>query len=255
MSGARLIAETNTSLVYRVVHDNVSAVLKLLNERGETDERNGAAALAHFDGHGAARLTRHDECAVLMEDAGAEILKTLVEGGQDIRATEIIAGVLNDLHGQAAKETTKMFTPLHVWFRALFKNENANAFYKKAAAAARELLEAPVECRVLHGDIHHENILHGQRGWLAIDPKGLFGERTFDAANTLCNPLGMEQLVLNENRLLQNVDILARVARLDRQRLLKFTFAYSALSACWSEEDGQDGRAAHRIGEIVSAHV
>jgi hypothetical protein len=41
----------------------------------------------------------------------------------------------------------------------------------------------------LHGDIHHDNILDfGRRGWLAIDPKRLFGERGFDYANLFCNP-------------------------------------------------------------------
>jgi len=42
---------------------------------------------------------------------------------------------------------------------------------------------------VLHGDIHHGNILDfGPRGWLTIDPKGLIGERDFDYANLFCNP-------------------------------------------------------------------
>ena len=42
---------------------------------------------------------------------------------------------------------------------------------------------------VLHGDIHHDNILDfGKRGWLAIDPKRLQGERGFDYANLFCNP-------------------------------------------------------------------
>ena len=42
---------------------------------------------------------------------------------------------------------------------------------------------------MLHGDIHHENILDfGPRGWLAIDPKRLHGERGFDFANILRDP-------------------------------------------------------------------
>lgn len=42
---------------------------------------------------------------------------------------------------------------------------------------------------VLHGDVHHGNVLNfGARGWLAIDPRGLVGERAFDHANLLCNP-------------------------------------------------------------------
>ena len=57
------------------------------------------------------------------------------------------------------------------------------------------------------------------RGWLAFDPKGLVGERTYDCANTLCNP-GMPELVHNETRLLTNAAILA-------------TCSPSTCSACW----------------------
>ncbi len=42
---------------------------------------------------------------------------------------------------------------------------------------------------VLHGDLHHENVLDfGEKGWLAIDPKKLYGDRAFDYANIFCNP-------------------------------------------------------------------
>ncbi len=42
---------------------------------------------------------------------------------------------------------------------------------------------------LMAGDLHHRNILDfGSRGWLAIDPKGILGERGFDFANIFCNP-------------------------------------------------------------------
>jgi streptomycin 6-kinase len=54
---------------------------------------------------------------------------------------------------------------------------------------ADKLLDDPRDIVALHGDIHHGNILDfGERGWLAIDPKGLIGERGFDYANNFCNP-------------------------------------------------------------------
>lgn len=58
-----------------------------------------------------------------------------------------------------------------------------------SATAAAELLSSPREEGVLHGNIHHDNVLDfGDRGWLAIDPKRLWGERGFDYANIFCNP-------------------------------------------------------------------
>ena len=90
----------------------------------------------------------------------------------------------------------------------------------------------------LHGDIHHGNILDfGPRGWLAIDPKGLIGERGFDYANLFCNPEA--EIAIAPGRLARQVDVVAEAAGLDRRRLLKWIMAYAGLSAAWFLEDGE----------------
>lgn len=94
---------------------------------------------------------------------------------------------------------------------------------------------------LLHGDIHHENIRHHKgRGWLAIDPKGLLGERAYDAANTLCNPHSMSELVQNRDRLLRQAGIMAAAMNVNHDRLLSYAFAHACLAACWCIEDGHD---------------
>jgi len=87
----------------------------------------------------------------------------------------------------------------------------------------------------VRGDLHHGNILHfGERGWLAIDPKGLLGDRVFDYANLLCNPSHR----IAVDRFSQRVAILVDAAGIDRRRLLQWTLAWSGLSALWMIEDG-----------------
>ncbi len=86
---------------------------------------------------------------------------------------------------------------------------------------------------VLHGDIHHGNILDGgPRGWLAIDPKRLVGERSFDFANIFCNP--EHELATAPGRLARQATVIAVAADLERQRLLKWVLAYAGLSAAWT---------------------
>ena len=80
--------------------------------------------------------------------------------------------------------------------------------------------------------VHHYNIRQSPRGWLAFDPKGLVGERTYDCANSLCNPV-MPELVHNEVRLLNNAATLADLLDLDPWRVLAFTYAYACLNASW----------------------
>jgi streptomycin 6-kinase len=92
---------------------------------------------------------------------------------------------------------------------------------------------------VLHGDIHHRNIRQSARGWLAFDPKGLVGERTYDCANTLCNP-PIPELAHNETRLLTNASILADALALDVSRVLAFTYAYACLNASQCLRIGAD---------------
>ena len=75
----------------------------------------------------------------------------------------------------------------------------------------------------------------GIRGWLAIDPKGLLGERTFDFVNILRNPDAVTALA--PGRFGRQVDVLADSAGLDRHRLLKWTLAFAGLSAAWHLAD------------------
>lgn len=257
----QLLAETATSQVYTVTAGEARVVLKLLTPIGQ-EEQKGAVALRHFNGHGAVRLLRADDQAHLLEYAEGENLIPLVERGDDEQATVIIADVLNQLHSVPAEWLPAGLTPLRRWFRVLFKKaeeDRRNAvpsIFVRAAPIAEALLANPQDVRVLHGDIHHENIRHhSQRGWLAFDPKGLIGERTFDAANTLCNPMNMPTLVENETRLLKIAGILAHHLGIDLARLLTFAFVYTCLSASWLLFDQQDASHTLRIAEILEPHV
>ncbi|MHB8752337.1 MAG: aminoglycoside phosphotransferase family protein, partial [Aggregatilineales bacterium] len=261
LSGPELLAETATSHVYRVVSGDTRVVLKLLTPLG-IEENTGAVALRYFGGHGAVKLLRDDGQAHLLEYAEGEDLTALVKRGEDEKATAIIADVLNQLHNASKDTPPDGLIPLKTWFGELFKKaeedrqNGLHSLYVKAAPIAESLLDNPRDVCVLHGDIHHENIRHSAyRGWLAFDPKGLVGERTYDAANTLCNPISMLALVQNEDRLLKNAGILSQKLGIDLPRILAFVFAYACLSASWSLTDGDDPSHALKIAEIVEPYI
>lgn len=94
---------------------------------------------------------------------------------------------------------------------------------------ANVLLSSPHNEVVLHGDLHHGNILDfGTRGWLAIDPKGLLGERGFDYANIFTNPDLAEPtrpVAIEPETFTQRVNIVSEIARIERQRLLMWIVA------------------------------
>ncbi len=108
----------------------------------------------------------------------------------------------------------------------------------------------------LHGDVHHENILDaGPRGWLAIDPKGLLGERAFEFANLFRNP--DVATALAPGRLHRQLAIVCREARLEPRRRLEWIFTYAALGAVWSIEAGHeaDASAGIAIAELAEAEL
>jgi streptomycin 6-kinase len=238
LANPQFLTQTMTSHIYTVTYQTETVVLKLLSP-SEIDEQRGAVALRCFDGHGAVRLLRYDEGAQLMEYAAGDELVTLVERGEDENATHIIAQVIQQLHSVPQKNFPHDgLIMLERWFEALFnkaasdKQLGIDSIYVRSASLANRLLVDQREVRVLHGDIHHRNIRKTSRGWLTFDPKGLIGERTYDCANTLCNPV-MPELVHNETRLLTHARILAETLALDLSRVLAFTYAYACLNASW----------------------
>ncbi len=263
LSNPQHLTQTVTSHIYTVAHNSETVVLKLLSPT-ETEEQTGAVALRHFDGHGAVRLLRCDQCAQLLEYASGDELLTLVERGEDEKATRIIAQVIRQLHSVPHHDAPRSsLFRLDRWFMALFNKATAHrqagidSIYLRGAALAERLLADQREVRVLHGDIHHRNIRGSTRGWLAFDPKGVLGERTYDCANTLCNP-AMPELVHNETRLLSNAAILADTLALDLSRVLAFTYAYACLNASWwSENAGAQDMVqwSLEIAAIVEPHI
>lgn len=235
LSDPQFLTQTITSQIYTVTHEAESVILKLLSP-SETDEQRGAVALRYFNGHGAVRLLRYDEGAQLLEYAPGDELVTLVERGEDENATRIIAQVIKQLHSVPQHASKDGMMMLDRWFEALFVRAAADrqvgieSIFVRGASLAAQLLADQQDIRVLHGDIHHYNIKHSPRGWLAFDPKGVVGERTYDCANALCNP-GIPELVHNETRLLKNAAIFADTLALDPSRVLAFTYAYACLNA------------------------
>lgn len=254
LSEPRLLTSTFTSDVYLVCFNGSQAVLKILNEKGKQFEVRGAAVLKCFNGNGAVRIFQADEGAHLLEYVDGPPLRSIVEEGDDTFATEIVCQVIEKLHSYDGPIPNELIS-MERNFRALFlraKQEPLDSLYVKAARLAEKLLATEQETKVLHGDIHHENILKSsRRGWLAIDPQCLFGERTYEVANTFYNPNGFLEFASSPETILRRCEIFASKLNLDEKRILQFAFTYGCLSAAWCIEDGQSPDGSLRIAKSV----
>lgn len=252
----KLAEDRPTSQIYRVEYEGRPAVLKVLTSLGAEDERHGAAALACWNGDGAARVYQADAGAHLLEFLDGRDCVALVREGRDDDASVIIGDTLARIHAAHKGSPPHEFTALEARFGELFDaagQTGMDPLFGRGAKMARALLDAPLNDAVLHGDLHHENILQSStRGWLAIDAKGLRGETTYDGAMAVLNPLGFSDLVETPKRIRKIVSILARKLGVSDKRLLQYTFAHACLSASWSLETSNfsSGRAL-RIARLI----
>jgi streptomycin 6-kinase len=243
---------TRSSDLLPVRRAGLPAMLKIAREE---EERRGGRLVSWWDGDGAARVLAQDGAALLLERAtGKGSLVEMAQSGRDDEASRVLCAVVARLHAPRGCPLPELI-PLPRWFDAL---EPAAArhggIFGPAAATARELLANPSEVVVLHGDIHHGNVLDfGPRGWLAIDPKGLVGERYFDFANLFCNP-GLA-IATAPGRLARQATVVAKAAGLDRGRLLRWILAWAGLSAAWHLEDGEPAEIALTVARLAAAEL
>ncbi len=229
----KVIFTDSSQLLPVIREDGTAAMLKMAIA---SDEKIGAGLMAWWAGDGAARVLESHENVQLLEMAQMQPnLATMARSGEDDEASRIICRTTALLHAKNAPQNLGL-VPLAKRFDALFEAACIHGgFFLQPATIARYLLQTRRETVVLHGDIHHGNILwFGERGWLAIDPKGLIGERGFDYANLFCNP-DME-IATAPGRLETQASLVAKTAHLDRQRLLQWIIAYCGLSAAWTLE-------------------
>ena len=222
---------TQFSALLPVRFDGAAAMLKLLMH---DEERTGSELLAWWDGQGAVQVLDWWKDGLLLERAtGTRSLATMAREGNDELATRILCETAALLHAPRSTAPPASLIPLQFWFAPLQPGaERLGGILTTSATFADRLIGAQQDIAILHGDLHHDNVLDGEhRGWLAIDPKGLIGERTFDFVNILRNP----QNFFGDDpvRLSRQVDVIAQVAGLDRRRLLEWTVAFCGLSAVW----------------------
>lgn len=242
---------TRSSQLLPVSYHGNKAMLKIALVE---EERYGAKLMVWWNGDGVARVFMHDDNVLLMERAmEANSLIEKAHHGYDDESTQIICSVAAKLHSK--KDNPPVLLSLKTWFKGLEIAAIQNSgIFSQALIVANELLNAPQDIVVLHGDLHHGNILDfGERGWLAIDPKHITGERGYDFANIFFNP--DEDMALLPGRLMRQVHVVADNARLEKTRLLQWILAYAGLSAAWSLEDGDSPDLALAIAEIVACEL
>ena len=222
--------------------DGTAAVLKIGFAEENSIIHSEAKILNYLAGVGAVKLLAYDEklCAILLERLlPGENLIDLCKR-DDARATEIAIGVMKNFRRPvpAAGE----FPPLEKWIESLLRVEET-AFSPEAIKRAQkyfsELIFGSRQNFLLHGDLHHENILSAQREpFLAIDPKGIIGDIGFEISVFLNNPRGWVLKHPKRDEILRTrLEMFARSFEIEREKLRKWGYSEAVLAAWWTFED------------------
>ena len=156
----------------------------------DEESEHDAHALDRWNGVGAARLLARDD------ERRAMLVERLRPGTQlwslpDEEATEIAAGVLEQLWIPAAEPFRRLEDAAAMWVKFLPAHWEAlgrpyeRRLVDEAVDFLRDAGPTQRESVLMHQDFHGGNVLLSERGWLAIDPKPIVGEREFDVASLI----------------------------------------------------------------------
>jgi streptomycin 6-kinase len=244
LSEPEFFTESLCGTLYKVRYQGEVSILKIYKDYGKLEETKGTELLKLCPPNIAVNVLQNNEDAVLLEYLSGLELKEWVAEGRDDKATQIAATMARRLHQVPMPNPKPNLPSLQEWFSALFDAslDTTHAYYQQldaAASKAKNLLSDNVEPCLLHGDIHHENILlDAQRVPKFIDPKGIIGDPAYDVANMMRNP-DLEGFEITKDRILRQAEIFSDILEIDKNRILEYGFVHAWLSCCWSWMDGQ----------------
>lgn len=234
---------THASHLLPVLQGGAPAMLKLPDVE---DERRGYLPLEYWNGDGAARLLARSEQgeAMLIERAiGKRSLAAMARSGAegDDEATAILCDAIAALQKPRGPAPAGLI-PLDIWFKDLLPAAAKHGgLLARAAMEASALLPAQRDVLPLHADLHHDNVLDFEsRGWLAIDPKSVIGDRAFEYTILFCDPDLADPdppVAIAPGAFERRLEIVLAKSGLERQRLLRWIIAWCGLSASWFLDD------------------
>lgn len=211
--------------------------------------------LTAFAGRGAVQVIEWND------ELGAAVLERAIPGTplsatmDDRVATEIFCEVFGRLRSPFVGEKGD-FQKMRRWFEAFARYRDRfgtkgplpEHWVVRAEETLEDLLRTTTETVLIHGDLHHGNILrYGDGDWVVIDPKGIIGDIYFETIQYLLNYVDRDGDC--DTVLSRRVEIMSERLGLDRSRIAQWGIARGVLEACWAIEGSADWKEGIDISE------
>ncbi len=254
------IIETDAAFVGFGRRSTDAVVLKVSKRKG--DEWTSGEVLRAFQGHGVVKVHEVTGGAVLLDRMlPGHPLTALTLDGRDDDATDIAAEVIAQMSDCPALPACPTVQDWGRGFERYVATSGreippdlVDEGHRWFSALSASQQQRPGRLRLLHGDLHHDNILFDARhGWLAIDPKGVIGETEYEIGAWLRNPMERPDLFVSTSIIERRVTRLSTRLAIDGDRTIAWAFSQAVLSAIWSVEDGERVDAQHPVLRLAEA--
>jgi streptomycin 6-kinase len=192
-----------------------------------------AEALKAFASSAAVKLFAQEDGALLLERAlPGDSLRDYYPG-RDIEAVQIACDIIKRLHQVTIKDASNFF---HIsdWLKSLDGTWDIPMHYLQKARSLRdELLLIQGEPVLLHGDLHHDNILKNDNDWVVIDPKGVVGYTVNEIWAFINNPMPYIPVEI----IIDRIKEFGNRLNIDCNLIISWCFVQSVLSWVWDLED------------------
>lgn len=201
-------------------------------------------ALKAFLGYGAVPVLATTETALLLERIlpGYSLNAYLPHKKEE--ALHIICKIMKRLYQAPLKEIT-LLPHIKDLLTTLDKEWNIpKNLLEKARALKNSLLQIGDTPVLLHGDLHHNNILSNDAEWWVIDPQGIIGYPVNEVWAFIIDPIHDTQYI-------------ADFFKYNVRTVREWYFVHLILTACWNINDNQNPaffiKLAHKIYPILGS--
>jgi len=167
--------------------------------------------------------------------------------------TEIVAAVIEDLHrtlpptGHNLPHFSDWVASAHRDARECNDLRRARPFldqFPRVLSLMEELTTPGEPQLLLHGDLHHWNILLDEgRGWMAIDPKGVIGASCLEVGRFLGNALNQGNTAAEKSQILMNaIRILSDRLCQDQERIFAGALCDFVTANAWGLKEELEPR-------------
>lgn len=235
------------SYVVRVQHQGQNFVLKCTPPCERTN-REMDWYLSGIKGAPLLLNSSKENGALLLEllDPGSSA-KELVRSNQDDEATRAIAFAIQNL--ETSDPWKGSFPHIRDFDRNLskLKPHVESILVDKAHDLLKDLCKDKTKDCLLHGDIHHDNVLKSGDTWKVIDPHGYVGPKAFETGAMVRNPYDCFPDDKSLDTILnRRLDLMAEVLSYPRDEIQAWSFLYTMIATAWGLEDH---------GEVPEKHL